>query len=122
MLSSELTIEVVGGVASHEEVLPEIKRLLPDVVILLTDDKESSQASINTVRAITEEQLSARVIIMTENVARDLVPAIRAGAAGLLSRSIDRSELLSALKIPVYHSNFKPIHDVSPLGGFKEVS
>lgn len=121
MLSSEAEIEVVGMIANYQEVLPETRRLLPDAVILLTDDRESSRAIINTARTIAEARLPTRAIIMTENVARDLVPAIKAGAAGLLSRSIDRSELLSALKVPAYHGNSEPVHDATPLRGFKEV-
>ncbi len=114
MLSGEAEIEVVSRVTSYQEVLPETRRLLPDAVILLTDDRKSSGAAIKTVRAITEARLPTRAIIMTENVARDLVPAIKAGAAGLLSRSIDRSELLSALKIPAITAISEPVQDVTP--------
>ncbi len=97
MLSSEEEIVVVGKMRGDEQVLAETRRLSPDVVILLTDDTMSGVNVIDTARAITEAQLPARLIIMTENLTRDLVPAIRAGAASILARIVSRDELLSAI-------------------------
>ncbi len=121
MLSSEVEKEVVGRVTSNREELPDTGRFPSDAVIPLTAIGKSSRAIINTARTIAKAQLLNRAIITIEKVARDLVPAIKAGAAGLFSRSIDGSELLSALKIPANNVISEPVHDAIPLRGFKEV-
>ncbi len=98
MLSTEEEIEVIGRVRDGGEALAEIRRLSPDVVILPANDRVSGVNVIDTARTITEAQLPARLIIMTENLVRDLVPAIKARAAGLLSRNVSHNELLSAIQ------------------------
>ena len=121
MLNKEKDIQVASKISGYKDVLPETRRLLPDAVILLTDEKNTSRSVINTARNITNEELPVRVLIMSENVARDVVPAIKAGAAGLLSQSVDRSELLSALRAPAHSINIEPEQEITPKGGFKEV-
>ena len=98
LLGSEEGIIVVGKARSSEEALAEAKKLSPDVVIMLTDDRMPGGNIIDTVHAISEAQLPARVIIITENLSRYLVPAIKAGVACLLSKNISRDELLSAIR------------------------
>jgi len=98
MLSGEEGIIIVGAARSGEEALAEAKALSPDVILMLTDTGMSGMNGIEATRAITEAQLPARAIIITENPARYLVPTIKAGAAGLLSKNISRDELLSAIR------------------------
>lgn len=98
MLSSQEGIILVGEApGGGGEALAVAKKLCPDVVIMLTDDRMSGMNVIDTTRAITEARLAAKVIIVTENLFRHLATAIKAGAAGLLSRNITQDELLSAI-------------------------
>ncbi len=97
MLGSEEGIVVAGEAKSGEEALAEAKKLSPDVILMLTDDRMPSGNIIDAARAISEAQLPARVIIITENPSQYLVSAIKAGAAGLLPKNISRDELLSAI-------------------------
>lgn len=52
---------------------------------------------IDTTCAINEARLPAKIIIMAENVTQYLVPAINAGAKGVLRKDISRDELVSAI-------------------------
>ena len=98
MLSSEEGTIVIGEVRSGEQALVEARKLSPDVVIMLTDDGMPGMDVIEPTRAITGAQIPARVIIITENLTRYLVPAIKAGAAGLVSKNISGDELSSAIR------------------------
>ncbi len=98
MLSGEEGIIVAGEAKSGEEALAEAKKLSPDVILMLTDDRMSGGNVIDTARAISEAQLPARVTIIAENPTQYLVSAVKAGAAGLLPKNISRDELLSAIR------------------------
>ncbi len=102
MLCSEQEIKLIAEIRDCDQVLMEVRRLSPEAVILITDDNKSSETIIEAVLDITLAELPTRSIIMTENVVRDLRPAIKAGAASLLPRSINRDDLLNALRIPVF--------------------
>ena len=98
MLDSEEGITVVGTVGSGEEALAAAKKLSPGVVLMLTDIRIPGMNIIDTARAITEAQLPAKVIIITEDFPRYLVPAVKAGAAGLLARDTSFNELELAIR------------------------
>jgi len=96
-LSTGTGIIVAGEVGSGEEALAAARHLCPDVIVMLADSEMPGMDSIRTTRAITREGLSARVVIITENIAENLVPAIKAGAAGLFSPGAGSEELLSII-------------------------
>lgn len=98
ILNNEEEIVVTGKARSGEEALAEAKKLSYDVILMLMDDRMPDMDGIDTTRAITEAQLPARVIIITENPARYLVSAIKTRAAGLLPKNISRDELPSAIR------------------------
>ena len=93
MLSGEGGIMVVG-----EGALAEAKKVSPDVILMLADDRVPGMNVIDTTRAISETQLPAKVILITKNTGQYLVSAIKAGAAGILPWNISRDELLSAIR------------------------
>jgi DNA-binding NarL/FixJ family response regulator len=101
MLSIESEVAAIG-INDPGDVLNETRRLIPDAVILLTDERDGGKSTIDLARTITESNIPTRIILMTENIKRDLVPAIKVGASGLICHSVTRSELLSALIIPEY--------------------
>ena len=100
MLSNQEEVIVISKLRDEREVLDKTALLSPDIVILMTDDDKPGTSVIESARAISNAKLPTRSIIMTDNVARDLVPAIKSGAACLVSKSISRDELLSAILIP----------------------
>ena len=93
MLSSEEGVIVVG-----EGALAEAKKVSPDVILMLADDRVPGMNVIDTTRAISETQLPAKVILITKNTNQYLVSAIKAGAAGILPWNISRDELLSSIR------------------------
>ena len=95
MLHRKDRIIVTGAARSSEEALAAARKLSPDVILVLTD---AGTSAIDTACAITEAQLPARVIIVAENIGQCLVPAIKAGAAGLLPRNVGHDELVSAIR------------------------
>jgi DNA-binding NarL/FixJ family response regulator len=96
-LSAGTGIIVAGEVGSGEEALAAARRLCPDVIVMLADSEMPGMDSIQTTRVITREGLSTRVVIITENMAENLTPAIKAGAAALFSPGAGSEELLSIL-------------------------
>jgi len=96
-LSEGAGIRVTGVVGSGEEALAAARHLSPDIIVMLADAEMPGIDSIGTTRVITEEQLPARVVLITENIAGNLVPAVKAGAAGLCSPSAVAQELLSTI-------------------------
>jgi len=90
-------IIVVGEVNSGEEALETARYTSPDVIVLFADSDLSGMDSIQTTRAINTEGLSAGVVIVTENIALNLAPAVKARAAGLFSPGNVAEELLSTI-------------------------
>ena len=98
-MGSEEGIVVIGQAGSDEEALVKVKELSPALIIVLTDDNMMPDMNgIDTARAITEAQLPAKVIIMTESPLQYLVPAIKTGAVGILPKNISHNELLTAIR------------------------
>ena len=98
MLGSEEGMMVIGEAPSGEAALAEAKKLSPDVAIMLAGDDVPDEDVICSARAISEARLPAKVIIMAENPIQYLVSAVKSGVAGILSKDIDRDELLSAIR------------------------
>ena len=97
MLNTAKGITVVGEVSSGEEALAAARHLSPDVIVMLADSDISGMDSIQTTHAITGEGLSAGVVIITRNIAKNLTPAVKARAAGLFSPGAGAEELLSTI-------------------------
>ncbi len=97
MLSNSEGITVIGKVRGVREALAKIYGLLPDVVVL-TDTRVPDVEFINTVLAICEARLPARVIMMAENHIRYLGLAIKAGVAALMPRNTSHDDLVSAIR------------------------
>jgi DNA-binding NarL/FixJ family response regulator len=98
MFGNEEGMMVIGEVRSGEAALAEARRLSPDVAILLAGDDMPDENIIYSARAISEAQLTSRVIIMAENPMQYLVSAIKSGVTGILPNDIDRGELLSTIR------------------------
>ena len=97
-LGGSAEVKVVGEVDSSDEAVLAAGELFPDVVLVLADSLASGVDGVDTMRAITETRPLTRVVVITRSVLRYLVPAVKAGAAGILSPEVGLDELLLAIR------------------------
>jgi len=91
-------IKVVGEARNRDEALVRVARLLPDVILMITDNGTPYIDFSETIRTLCEMQLTGRVMIISRNPAGYLGMAIKARTAALLSRKISSIDLVSALR------------------------
>ena len=108
LLSSVPSIEVVGEASSAATALPEVKRALPDVVLL--DVRLGDGSGFDVCREIQSLDREVRVLVLTsfadDNI---IVDAISAGADGYLLKEVNRDALVSAiLKVAAGQSVLDP--------------
>ena len=97
-LSDGAGVEVAGKTGGGNEAVVAAGELSPDVVLVLVDSLISEIDGIDTVRAIIETRPWTRVVVITQSTIRYLVPAVKAGAAGILSPEVGLDELLLAIR------------------------
>lgn len=86
-------IEIVADAADGAQAIDAALTTNPDVVLL--DLKMPGMDAVATVRALS----AAKVLIVTSFTARsEVLPAIRAGAAGLVFKDIDPAALANAIR------------------------
>lgn len=96
-LSDEPDIEFIAQAASGEEAIEQFRACRPDVVILdlLLPDMEGSEV----LRRLSDEPHPSRFIILSVNESEeDIFRCVEAGAAAYLPKSIERQELLHAIR------------------------
>ena len=97
-LESRGGITVVGEVADTEAAVAEAARLRPDVVLM--DLAMPGAGGVAATRRITEQRPETRVLVLTSFAGDDeVVPAVRAGAAGYLLKDVDPAELEQAVRL-----------------------
>jgi len=90
-------IEVVGEAADGEEAVGEAERLRPDVV--LVDLVMPKLDGVATMRALRDRVPGTRAIVLTSFLDDErLLPAMRAGAAGYLLKSVQPQDLARAVR------------------------
>lgn len=90
-------IEVVGEARTAEEALELAPRLRPD--LLLLDIDLPGMNGIETVRELAPRLPETRVVMLTVSTdRRDLIEAIRHGAAGYLTKDLTGDALLRAVR------------------------
>ena len=88
-------IEIVADAADGEQAIEAARATAPDVILL--DLKMPGMDAVSTVRALSGS--AAKVLIVTSFTARsEVLPAIRAGAAGLVFKDIDPAALANAIR------------------------
>ena len=95
----ELTadLEVVGEAADGETALELIERTAPDVVLL--DMVLPGMDGLAVLHELHRRGLPARVLVVTSYTdRRRLLPAVRAGARGYLSKDVDPHALAAAVR------------------------
>jgi len=89
--------EVVGVVSDGRAVLPEVRRLKPDLAII--DISMPSLNGLDCARQLRDAGCSAEVLILTMHADATLArEALGAGASGYILKSSPASELRNALK------------------------
>jgi NarL family two-component system response regulator LiaR len=90
-------IEVVGEAADGEEAVRAAEQLRPDVV--LVDLVMPRLDGVQAMRRLRERLPQARAIVLTSYLDDErLLPALRAGAAGYLLKSVEPQELARAVR------------------------
>ncbi len=97
-LDSEAGIIVGGKANSDKEIITKAEKRSFDILIISVDNQVSSTRAIEIIRELKQAGLPVQVIIITDNIFRDLAPAVKAGAAGLLATGSSGDELLSAVR------------------------
>lgn len=89
-------LRLVGEASSGEDGLTLAQTADPDLILLELNMKGMS--GIDTLRALRDADLGARIIILTvSDAAEDLVAAIRAGADGYLLKDTEPEDLLARM-------------------------
>ncbi len=97
LISMEETLDLVGEAASGEEGLERAIELQPDLILL--DLNMKGMDGIDTLKAIKEADLDARVIMLTVSDHEDnVVAALRAGADGYLLKDMEPEDILTSLR------------------------
>lgn len=97
-LDGKTGIVVVGKANSGKEIITKAEKRSFGMLIISVDNQASSARAIEITQELNQAGLLIQVIIITENIFRDLVPAVKAGAAGLLAHGMSDDELLSAIR------------------------
>ncbi|MDA8128813.1 MAG: two-component system response regulator NarL [Betaproteobacteria bacterium] len=86
----------IGEAASGTEGIQLVQRLHPDIVLLDLNMKDMS--GVDVLKAIKDEGLDSRVVMLTvSDQADDLVAALQAGAEGYLLKDMEPEDLMRQL-------------------------
>jgi two-component system NarL family response regulator len=96
-LSPEPDIEVVAEASNGIQAVEMFARHRPDLVLM--DVRLPLQDGLQAARAIRHDDASARIVMLTVSDAdEDILGAVDAGVAGYLSKSVEREQLLLAIR------------------------
>ena len=92
------SLELVGQLTDGRRALEEIRALVPDVAVV--DVRMTPITGTEVAAAATAEGLATRILILSAYVDDELVyETLAAGAAGYVSKELDRDEILDAVAI-----------------------
>lgn len=115
LLESTERIDVVGEASSGEEAVEKARALAPDIVIM--DLAMPGMDGIQATREITELGLEAKILVLTIHDEDEfLVPALDAGAAGFLNKSVVDTDLMGAIEAVVRGHSYLPRRAAALLG------
>ena len=107
LLGATERVEVVGEASSEEEAVEKARTLEPDVVIM--DLAMPGGCGVQATRRITELGLETKVLVLTIHDEDEfLVPALNAGAAGFLNKSVADTDLMGAIEAVVRGHSYLP--------------
>lgn len=98
VLSTQADFAVVGEAGSGREVIDQVRRLQPD--LLLMDLEMPDGDGVETLGWLAERKATVKTIVFTAFDTDDrIVEAVRAGAKGYLLKGAPRDELFNAIRI-----------------------
>lgn len=101
LITMDERLRLVGEASSGEQGIELAKTLNPDLILL--DLNMKGMGGIETLHALREADVAARIVILTvSDSAEDLVAAIRAGADGYLLKDMEPEELLARIGDALY--------------------
>jgi DNA-binding NarL/FixJ family response regulator len=96
VLSTSAALELVASVADGAQLLAEVRRQAPDVVV--TDLAMPGVDGLTALRSLAQHHPSVSVLVLSmHDDDRSLVTAVRAGARGYLLKHSDGAELVRAV-------------------------
>lgn len=97
LIAMDETLTLIGEAASGEEGLELAKQLQPDLILL--DLNMKGMDGIDTLKAIKDIDLDARVVMLTvSDHEENVLAALRAGADGYLLKDMEPEEILERLR------------------------
>lgn len=96
ILEEEPDLRVVGRTDNVAAAVEETRRLQPDLAILDLGLKDGS--GLDALPRILEVRAETRVIVLTGYGQENMLPALRRGAAGFVSKDMGFGELLRAIR------------------------
>ena len=107
LLESRGRVRVVGEASSGEEAVDKARTLEPDIVLM--DLAMPGMNGVEATRRITGLGLDTKVLVLTIHDEDEfLVPALDAGAAGFLNKSVADTDLMGALEALVRGHSYLP--------------
>ena len=107
LLESTGRVDVVGEASSGEDAVAKARALEPDIVIM--DLAMPGMDGVQATRHITGLGLETRVLVLTVHDEDEfLVPALDAGAAGFLNKSVADTDLMGALEAVARGHSYLP--------------
>ncbi len=107
LLGAAERLEVVGEASSGEEALEQVRTLGPDIVIM--DLAMPGMDGIQATRRITELGIGAKVLVLTIHDEDEFLgPALDAGAAGFLNKSVADTDLFGAVEALAHGHSYLP--------------
>jgi len=107
LLESSGRVDVVGEASSGDEAVDKARTLKPDIVIM--DLAMPGMDGIRATRRITDLGLPTRVLVLTIHDEDEyLEPALDAGAAGFLNKSVADTDIMGAIEALVRGHSYLP--------------
>jgi DNA-binding NarL/FixJ family response regulator len=123
LLASQPDLAIVGQLSSGEAAIAEIPRARPSVVLL--DLRLPGMSGLETLLWLKGHAPATQVIVLTSSDSADeAAAALKAGASGYLTKQVDASEIMAAIRAVqagqtcgVKGVRAAPSRDQSPRGG-----
>lgn len=91
-------LEIVGEAADGDEVVKQVELLKPDVVLM--DVSMPIRDGVEAARLIKEKHADVAIVMLTMHADAEVIQrAVRAGAAGYLTKDCSTDEIVSTIKL-----------------------